>query len=173
MRAIMWLIVLVFFVSVFYMAKQIQQSRVEIEGLRNQLTQKEYMLDELKAKYNTDVILQEAQNPIELEVQECMKKQNYTTVGMSYCVDKSIESWEKEIDKYLKLLETKLTSSQYEALGKSQKQWILYKDMQWQVIDEIMKDCQGSICLNLISGKKAELVKSRAIYLQSVYNYCN
>ncbi len=45
---------------------------------------------------NYKKIEEKKMHPIEKEVQECMKKENYTTAGMSYCVYESEEKWEKK-----------------------------------------------------------------------------
>ena len=108
-------------------------------------------------------------HPIEKAVQECMKKEDYTTVGMSKCVDDSINDWNKEIDKYLSLLKEVLPEEQYDLLETSQNKWEDYKKAQWAFLNAAIDEKHGTMYINVLSGDRAGVVEKRAKDLSGLF----
>ena len=108
-------------------------------------------------------------HPIEKAVQECMKKEDYTTVGMSKCVDDSINDWNKEIDKYLSLLKEMLPEEQYDLLETSQNKWEDYKKAQWAFLNAAIDEKHGTMYINVLSGDRAGVVEKRAKDLSGLF----
>ncbi len=104
-------------------------------------------------------------HPIEKEVQNCMKKMNYTTAGMINCVYKSEEKWEKEVQKYLSELKKNLTEEEYTLLLASQKDWEEYRKSQIKMIKKIYSNAKGTIYQNYASADIVAIVENRAKYL--------
>lgn len=109
-------------------------------------------------------------HPIEQKVQDCMKQHNFTTAGMSQCVNESIADWSGEIDKYISLFRTKLSKEQFASLQNSQARWEKYKTAEWNSLNSIFGAKSGTIYINILSGTKADIVEARAKYLAALYN---
>lgn len=107
-------------------------------------------------------------HPIEIEEQECMKKANYTTAGMTNCAYEAMDSWFKEIDKYLGLLKTVTSEEDYANILKAQEDWKKYQESEFVAIGIFMKK-QGTIFQNITAGERSGLVKQRALNLKSFY----
>lgn len=98
-----------------------------------------------------------------------MKKEDYATVGMSKCVDDSINDWNNEIDKYLLLFKETLPKEQYNLLETSQNEWEDYKKAQWAFLNAVIGEKQGTMYINVLSGDRAGLVEKRAKDLSGLF----
>ncbi|MBD5401682.1 DUF1311 domain-containing protein [bacterium] len=106
---------------------------------------------------------------IDIEIQECMKSCNYTTVCMNDCVYEAIPKWEKEIDKNIKLLEKIMDKEQSALLFNSQKQWLLYKNAQQKLNSETIGTMMGTMYTNILAADQINLIKLRAKELDELY----
>jgi len=109
-------------------------------------------------------------HPIEQKVQDCMKQNNFTTAGMSQCVNDSVKDWSNEIDKSLTLFKNKLSKEQYVQLQVSQAQWEKYKLAELKFLSSVIGSKTGTIYINILSGEKAAIVETRARDLAEVYD---
>lgn len=116
-----------------------------------------------------DLKSQEEIHPIEQKVQQCMKNKNYTTAGMSQCVNDSITDWNNEIDKYMSLLKKKLTKEQCALVASSQAEWEKYKKAEWLFLNSSIGQKEGTMYINILSASKADIVEKRARDLESLY----
>lgn len=107
-------------------------------------------------------------NPIDKALQECLDK-NDTTVGMNKCVYQSMESWNKEIEKYLDLLSKIITEDDYNKILEAQTKWIEFKELEFETINLVMEK-QGTMFQNSTVGLKAALIKERALNLKELYD---
>ena len=139
----------------------------QLKSLEIQLSEQDRVIAGLKQeKDNTpDAEI----HPIEKAVQDCMQKEDYTTAGMSKCVDASINDWNKEIDKYLSLLKYTLPEDKYKLLQISQEKWEEYKKAQWQLLEATLSEKDGTMYINILSGDKADVVEKRAKDLSGFY----
>ena len=106
--------------------------------------------------------------PIDKALQDCMVKQD-ATHEMNKCVYAAMESWNKEIDKYLNLLKSVTTAEDYNNILKSQKNWEVYRDSEFEAVSIIMEK-QGTMFLNSTVGIKTALIKERALFLKEFYD---
>ena len=63
--------------------------------------------------YADDVKLQNYKYSIDEELSRCSSA-NFMTVGMNLCIQKGIDSWNKEIDRYLLKIKSKLSTQDIE-----------------------------------------------------------
>ena len=118
--------------------------------------------------YADDVKLQNYKYSIDEELSRCSSA-NFMTVGMNLCIQKGIDSWNKEIDKYLNLLKSVTTEEDYNNILKAQKDWETYKDSEFEAVSVIMEK-QGTMFLNFTVGMKSALIKERALFLKEFYD---
>ena len=160
------LIILILFLcfSAYIILKQNKQ----LKSLEIQLSDRERIIAGLKEEKN-NIMPEAGIHPIEKAVQNCMKKEDYTTAGMSKCVEDSINDWNKEIDKYLSLLKDILPEDKYKLLKISQEKWEEYKNAQWQLLEAGLSEKDGTMYINILSGDKADVVEKRAKDLSGFY----
>lgn len=140
----------------------------QLKSLEIQLSEQERVIAGLKQEKN-NITFDAGIHPIEKAVQDCMQKEDYTTAGMSKCVDDSINDWYKEIDKYLLLLKDTLPEDKYKLLQISQERWEEYKNAQWHLLEAALGEKAGTIYINILSGDKADVVEKRAKDLSGFY----
>ena len=140
----------------------------QLKSLTIQLSEQKRLIADLKEEKN-NIMPEAGIHPIEKDVQNCMKKEDYTTAGMSKCVDNSINDWNKEIDKYLSLLKDTLPEDKYKLLQISQEKWEEYKNAQWQLLEATLSEKDGTMYINILSGDKADVVEKRAKDLSGFY----
>ena len=105
-------------------------------------------------------------NPIDIELQVCLEsEENFTTAGMTECVSKAIESWDKELNKNYQGLLNLLTSEQKEKLKESQRQWIKFRDSEIVFSNQFYSDMLGTMWIVVASQKQLDLTKQRALEL--------
>lgn len=108
---------------------------------------------------------------IDVEIQECMKSCNYTTVCMNDCVYDAIPKWEKEIDKNIKLLEKIMNKEQIALLHDSQNKWIVYKKAQQKLNSETIGTMMGTMYTNILSSEQKYIIERRAKELEGLYYF--
>ncbi len=126
---------------------------------------------EVNIKPNVDQQVQEEVvnvHPIDKAMQDCMSKQD-ATHEMNKCVYIAMDSWNKEIDKYLNLLKSITTEEDYNNILKAQKDWETYRDSEFEAVSVIMEK-QGTMFLNSTVGMKSALIKERALFLKEFYD---
>lgn len=162
------LLIFNFWVLFFSIIKNTQQSK-KINALVTNLENQNKMIANLKSEvglYKTESFL----HPIEQEIQECMKKGNYTTATMNNCVYNSFDSWDKDISNSLQTLKKTLPPEQYELIEQSQKKWNDYKLAQWKVFNSIYDTKVGTIYTNILAGSKSGILANRAKILEALVN---
>ena len=134
----------------------------EIEALKQTINKQKETITQLE-KTN-------ANNPVEEKtLQECMKNENYKTIGMTNCINEASGRWNKKIDNNIMSLKKVLPAETYHLLEKSQQKWIEYRDAQWAFLDNFYSQKDGTIYSNILSADKSEIVKHRAQELDELY----
>ena len=110
-----------------------------------------------KTEYKIDTILS-----------KCLDK-NQTTVGMNDCLVKSQELWDKELNKYYKLLNSKLDSAGQRKLKEAQKQWLNFRDKEIQLISDAYGKRDGTMWIIVTADKINQLVRQRAVDMIEYY----
>jgi uncharacterized protein YecT (DUF1311 family) len=109
-------------------------------------------------------------HPIEKRFADCLEKEEgQTTVGMMECAGKARDEWDKELNKYYKLLMGVLNVSEKAKLQQAQRKWIEYRDTEYAFSGEIYYNLEGTMWRITAVERQVELVKKRALTLQSYY----
>ena len=87
---------------------------------------------------------------------------------MSECSYNAMDSWFKEIDKYIGLLKNVTSEEDYNNILNAQIKWKEYQEAEFKAVS-ILINKQGTIFQNFLSGKERELVKQRALDLKFFY----
>ena len=93
---------------------------------------------------------------------------DYSTTGMTNAVYYAEAAYDKLLNKYYKLLKSKLNEEDKKRLTDSQRNWILFRDSERILSNEISKEEYsggGTIQQIIISDKQLEITKQRVIEL--------
>ena len=108
-------------------------------------------------------------HPIDKAKKDCVSKV-YSTHDMNECGYKAMDSWFKEIDKYLGLLKAVTSEEEYSDILKAQEKWKEYQEAEFVAINIIINK-QGTIYQTIALGEKESIVKQRALALKNLYEY--
>ena len=185
MKKLVLIFILIFFstftlISIAYAIKcntQIKKLNAEIYNLHNTISKissensklSEDKNSEQKQHKNLKLTKTDAEL-IDIEIQECMKSCNYTTICMNDCTYDAIPKWEKEINKNLKLLEKIMNKEQIELLNDTQNKWTAFKDSQQKLNRETIGTMTGTIYTNILAGEQIYLIELRAKELKNLYS---
>ena len=123
------------------------------------------------ASQKTEELKNDLENlhPIDKAKRDCVAKV-YSTHDMNECGYKAMDSWFKEIDKYLGLLKTVTSEEEYSDILKAQEKWKEYQEAEFVAISIIINK-QGTIYQTITLGEKEFIVKQRALALKNLYEY--
>ena len=142
-----------------------QPNNQEIINQETSLNKEEPQTQEKEQKEE----LEENIHPIDKAERDCIAI-NMTTAGMSNCSYLAMDSWFKEIDKYVNLLKDVTSKDEYNNILEAQTQWKEYQEAEFKAVS-ILINKQGTIYQNILTGKERGLVKQRAHDLKSFYEY--
>ncbi len=108
-------------------------------------------------------------HPIDKAEKDCIAKV-FSTYDISQCSYKAMDSWFKEIDKYLGLLKIVTPEEEYSDILKAQEKWKEYQEAEFVAINIIINK-QGTIYQTIALGEKESIVKQRALALKNLYEY--
>ena len=107
---------------------------------------------------------------IDLQLELCLDTDsNWTTYGMVKCERNAEEAWDMELNKFYKLLMNALNEEEREKLRHSQRQWLKYRDAEFEFLGLMYYNMQGTMYKVMNAGKRTDIVKQRALELQSYY----
>jgi uncharacterized protein YecT (DUF1311 family) len=107
---------------------------------------------------------------IEIELTKCLNKKDISNAEMCNCIIAARNEWDKELNKYYKLLMSKLTKEASQDLKLAQKNWITYRDKEFKFISRYYyEEKEGTMWFAVSEERKMELVKDRAIELIEYY----
>jgi len=113
-------------------------------------------------------------NPIDVSQKGCLDStQNQTTLGMISCNVRAEQAWDKELNRYYKLLMGILSTDEKTKLKASQIKWLEFRDAEVVTANTIYTDMQGTMWKIVAVGTKMEMVKQRALELKSYYDNLN
>ncbi len=111
-------------------------------------------------------------HPIDSDLENCLEKEeNYTTRGMVKCIQSASERWDKELNVQYKTLGDLLTEEQFQQIRKAQRNWMKYRDAEFEFIDNYFSRIDGSVRNILSATKKMEIVKSRTKELRAYIEF--
>ncbi len=107
-------------------------------------------------------------NPIDINEQSCIYKTDNAADSRN-CIYYATKEWEKEIDKYIKLLEQSTTKEQYKLIKDSQNLWLQQSKKDNDIINEFIFNHGGTMYFDIAASDYEELIKNRAEFLKWVY----
>ena len=111
----------------------------------------------------------EVKHPIEEKLSKCLDD-SITTVGMCNCLTEAAKAWDKELNKYYKLLKDELDESGQLLLREAQRKWITYRDNEIKFINYYYSEVKvGTMYSMFAEDRKKEIVRERAEELQEYY----
>lgn len=109
-------------------------------------------------------------NPIDIRLEKCMSiDSNMSTAGMNNCVNIATDEWDKEMNKYYKLLMDSLNVDEKSKLKEAQRQWLIYRDKELIFSYEMYGNKDGTMWTNVSTGRHLDIIKQRAIELKVYY----
>jgi uncharacterized protein YecT (DUF1311 family) len=111
---------------------------------------------------------EDTQYKVDSILADCLKK-NVTTVGMSDFLVSAQKLWDIELNKYYRLLLTKLDAKGQMKLKETQKQWIIFRDQEIKFISEAYGTRDGTMWIIIVADKINQLIRQRAVDLIGYY----
>ena len=108
----------------------------------------------------------DARNTIDLSTDSCLST-NDSTAGMLECFTHAEKEWDTELNRVYKALQSKLKPAGQDALKQAQLAWITQRDQEFELINAIHAQMDGTMWIAVMAGKRADVVKARALALQS------
>lgn len=106
-----------------------------------------------------------AQNIIDQDLEKCLSQRN-STAGQVSCISSASNSWDKELNKSYISLSQKLSKNEKKELIEAQRNWILFRDSEFKLIDKYYFDVKkGTLFYVIAENKKLEIVKERALQI--------
>jgi uncharacterized protein YecT (DUF1311 family) len=105
-------------------------------------------------------------HPIDKVLDECLEKDS-TTAGMTNCIGKAYEKWDKELNRIYAELMKKLSPEGKANLKDAQLQWLKFRDSEFKLQDSIYSTLEGTMYIPMRVSDRMELVKKRAVELKS------
>ena len=107
-----------------------------------------------------------AQNKIDTDLEKCLSQRNFTA-GQISCASSARDSWDKELNKSYLSLTQKLSKTGKKELVEAQRNWILFRDSEFKLIDKYYFDVKkGTLFYVIAENKKLEIVKERALQIE-------
>jgi uncharacterized protein YecT (DUF1311 family) len=129
-----------------------------------------YCLIAMVALLSCSIYAQDKKDTIDIQLQACLdSSQNQTTVGMIDCEGRAAAAWDKQLNKYYKLLMGVLTGDEKEKLKTSQLNWLKFRDSENDFSSTMYTDMQGTMWRVSNVGAEVDLIKRRALELKSYY----
>ncbi len=147
--------------------EEIQQTN---QGVSEEINEKSSLNnEEPTSESKTQENETEKLHPIDKAERDCIAK-DYSNAGMNECGYKAMDSWFKEIDKYLGLLKTVTSEEDYTKILKAQEDWKKYQESEFVSIS-LIRNKQGTIYQTIAIGQYVHIIKQRAFDLKSLYEY--
>jgi uncharacterized protein YecT (DUF1311 family) len=111
----------------------------------------------------------EKKHPIDIWLEKCMEKGDYTTDAMVSCGSQALDKWDKELNRIYKELIKKLSPEERELLKQSQLQWAKFRDAEFKFLDNLYLGI-GTMIPVMIMGEKLDIV-SRRVKMLEAYDF--
>ena len=109
---------------------------------------------------------QAADHPIDQYQSKCIAADS-TTAGMTNCTNGASARWGKALNSVYANLLSSISRSEQQALRAAQRQWILYRNAEFKLIDEMYKTKDGTMYIPMRAADRLEIIKTRALQLQA------
>ncbi len=109
-------------------------------------------------------------NHIDVELKKCLNKKDISNADICNCTIAARNEWDKELNKYYKLLMSNLPKEAKEDLKLAQKNWVTYRDNEFKFILKYYYEVkEGNMWFAVSEERKMDLVKYRALELINYY----
>jgi uncharacterized protein YecT (DUF1311 family) len=110
-------------------------------------------------------------HPIDIRLETCHAiDSNQTTYGMMNCEATARDEWDKEMNKYYKLLMDTLQKDEKAKLKSAQISWLCYRDNERDFSGTMYYNMQGTMWRITAAGRSCEIVRQRALELKEYYD---
>lgn len=100
----------------------------------------------------------------------CIDKDS-STAGMSDCIGKAYESWDRELNKNYNKLSEMLRAKERQALKAAQLEWLKYRDAEFKLIDALYDTKEGTMYISMRAEDRLRIVKKRALELAAYLEF--
>ena len=107
---------------------------------------------------------EEEKHPIDAELEKRLNA-DPTTVGMMEAYQQTLADWDKLLNKNYNTLMQKLSKEQQAKLRASQREWIKYRDLEFEFRASVYSNMEGTIYLLAPGIFQCNFVKDRALSL--------
>ncbi|RNI26776.1 lysozyme inhibitor LprI family protein [Rufibacter latericius] len=114
---------------------------------------------------------QQKQKPdsIDLKLTQCLDKQeNQSTAGMCNCTYAALEEWDKKLNSTYKALLTQVDAVGKTKLMAAQRQWVVFKEKEIELIDATYGKAQGTMWQVVRANKVMDITRQRARALEEL-----
>jgi uncharacterized protein YecT (DUF1311 family) len=109
--------------------------------------------------------------PIDIQLKLCLdSSQNQTTFGMIACHERAEIAWDKELNKYYKLLMKVLSEGEKLKLKTAQRNWLAFRDSEAGFSYSMYTNMEGTMWKISEAARRMALVRQRAQELRSYYD---
>jgi uncharacterized protein YecT (DUF1311 family) len=105
-------------------------------------------------------------HPIDVNTEHCVEN-NASTSGMVACYSEAAEVWDLELNRVYKQLQGKLKPKAQDALKQAQRAWMAQRDKEFDLINAIHAQLDGTMWIPVMMEKRVNVVKARTLVLQS------
>lgn len=110
----------------------------------------------------------DVRNTIDLTTESCLNSNN-STAGMLECFSRAEKEWDTELNRVYKSLQSKLKPAGQDALKQAQRAWMAQRDKEFELINAIHAQMDGTMWIAVMAEKRADVVKERALALQGYF----
>lgn len=108
------------------------------------------------------------ENSIDKELNECLESsENYSTKGMTECLNQAAQKWEIELNKVYQKLLGSLSKDAKEKLITAQRKWVEFRDREIQFSNQYYHDLGGTMWIPVKAEKILSLTKNRTLELEN------
>lgn len=111
-------------------------------------------------------------HPIDVKLDNCIDEDGSTS-GLNMCLTTAAGEWDKELNKYYKLLQTSLSAEQKTVLQDVQRSWIAFKDKEIKLINVTYGGMDGTMWTYVANRAIMEITRKRALDLKHLYENIN
>jgi uncharacterized protein YecT (DUF1311 family) len=105
-------------------------------------------------------------HPIDIQLEKEIDA-DPSTAGMIKAIQKAIEAWDKELNKNYQALMKKLDKKNQEKLRASQREWVKYRDLEFEFNNNFWANFDGTMYLLFPLDFQLEFIKERTLSLGS------